>query len=230
MPAAGRLFPLRGFSLFSLLAILFVGCSESDKPVAKSIAEPSSASSSPATPSGTKRLIFLTNGDDPFWDTCTTPGSRRRPSDLAAAHLAVDFQKNDGTPDGQINKLRQYGTEADVAGVAISVIQADNVGIAKEMKNLMDAGIEGQLTVDGDVNRDQFRSHRTYYIGTDNFEGGKTLGTAAGRLLKARKKETGAYVQFAGFRVQTTTPASGWTASRPPSRTATRNSTGCRTR
>jgi len=201
MPALGRLVLSSRFSFLCLFAVLLGGgCADPNKPAA-----PTTPGAAPATPpataaGGTKRLIFLTNGDDPFWDTCNA-GFQEAAKQLALgdAHLTVDFQKNDGTADGQINKLRQYGTESDIAGIAISVIQADNVGIAKEMKNLMDAGIK-IITVDGDLNREQFRANRSYYIGTDNFIGGKTLGTAAKHLLKSQMKESGAYVQFAGFR------------------------------
>lgn len=195
MPAPGRLFPLRGFLLFSLLAILLVGCAESDKPVAKSNSE-----SSPSAPAGTKRLIFLTNGEDPFWDTCNA-GFQEGGAKLGLkeANLVVEFHKNSGGEVGQINRLKQYGTESDIAGIAISVVNADNVGIAKEMKSLQDAGIK-VITVDGDLNSEKYPGHRPYYIGTDNLVAGKVLGTAAKHLLANRMKESGAYVQFAGYR------------------------------
>ncbi|AMV17564.1 substrate-binding domain-containing protein [Planctomyces sp. SH-PL14] len=195
MPAPGRLFPLRGFSLLSLLAILFVGCAESDKPVAKSNSEPSASA-----PAGTKRLIFLTNGEDPFWDTCNAGFQEAAKTlGLQDAKLTVDFHKNSGGEVGQINRLKQYGTESDIAGIAISVVNADNVGIAKEMKSLMDAGVK-VITVDGDLNMETYPGHRSYYIGTDNLVAGRVLGTAAKQVLASRKKESGAYVQFAGFR------------------------------
>jgi len=108
------------------------------------------------------------------------------------------MEKNNGTAQGQIEKLRQLGSQSDVAGVAISVIQAENVAIVEEMKNLAAKGVK-VITVDSDVNRDTFRDARPFYIGTDNVVGGRLLGTAAKTLLESRGKSSGGYVQFAGF-------------------------------
>jgi len=82
--------------------------------------------------------------------------------------------------------------------VAISVIQADNAAIVEEMQNLAARGVQ-VITVDSDVNRARFRGARAYYIGTDNILGGRLLGRAAGAILAARGRESGGYVQFAGF-------------------------------
>jgi ribose transport system substrate-binding protein len=110
----------------------------------------------------------------------------------------VQRDVNNGTAEGQIEKLRQYATQDDIAGVAISVIQADNLAIIEEMRNLQKKGVK-IITVDGDVNREFYRDARTYYIGTDNVVGGRTLGTATKALLDAKGKTEGGYVQFAGF-------------------------------
>jgi ribose transport system substrate-binding protein len=156
---------------------------------------------SAATPAGstTKRFIFLTNGDDPFWDACNAgliEGAKRQ--GLESRGLRVVMEKNNGTAQGQIEKLRQFGSQSDVAGVAISVIQAENVAIVEEMKNLAAKGVH-VITVDGDVNRETFADARPWYIGTDNIVGGRLLGRAAKRLLESRGKTAGGYVQFAGF-------------------------------
>ena len=84
------------------------------------------------------------------------------------------------------------------AGIAISVIQADNQSIVEEMKKLQAKGVK-VITVDGDVNRGTFRDARPFYIGTDNVVGGRVLGTATRALLEARGLKEGGYVQFAGF-------------------------------
>ncbi len=147
----------------------------------------------------TKRFIFLTNGDDPFWDACNAglqEGGTQ--ADLASKGLTVVMEKNNGTAQGQIEKLRQFGSQPDIAGVAISVIQADNTAIADEMRNLASKGVH-VITVDGDVNRDTLRDARPYYIGTDNVVAGQVLGRAASVLLAERGLESGGYVQFAGF-------------------------------
>jgi ribose transport system substrate-binding protein len=156
---------------------------------------------SPGTPSagGTKRIIFVTNGDDPFWDACLSglkEGEKK--FDLEAAGLSVHRDVNNGTAQGQIEKLRQYATQGDIAAVAISVIQADNLAIIDEMKNLQEKGIQ-VITVDGDVNRELYRDARRFYIGTDNIVGGRTLGTAVKAILESKGIESGGYVQFAGF-------------------------------
>jgi ribose transport system substrate-binding protein len=149
--------------------------------------------------SGTKRIVFLTNGSDPFWDACRSgleEGAKQ--FDLESAGYTVAMEVNNGKPQGQIDKLRQFASQGDVAAVAISVIQADNAAIIEEMKKLQKKGIP-VITVDGDVNREKFPDARPYYIGTDNVVGGRVLGTAAKALLESRGKEEGGYVQFAGF-------------------------------
>jgi ribose transport system substrate-binding protein len=148
---------------------------------------------------GKKRIVFLTNGSDPFWDACRSgleEGAKQFEIDKAGYVVAMEV--NNGKPQGQIDKLRQFASQGDVAAVAISVIQADNAAIIEEMKKLQDKGIK-IITVDGDVNREKFRDARPYYIGTDNIVGGRVLGAAAKAILAARGKETGGYVQFAGF-------------------------------
>jgi len=153
----------------------------------------------PTAGTGPKRFVFITNGDDPFWDACNAglqEGAKR--SGLAEQGLQVVMEKNNGTAQGQIEKLRQLGSQSDIAGVAISVIQAENVAIVEEMKRLTAKGV-AVITVDGDVNRELFPDGRPYYIGTDNIVGGRLLGTAGKQLLSSRGIKEGGYVQFAGF-------------------------------
>jgi len=152
---------------------------------------------SPAT--GPRRFVFITNGDDPFWDACNAgllEGAER--SRLAEQGLTVVMEKNNGTAQGQIEKLRQLGSQSDIAGVAISVIQAENIAIVEEMKRLAAKGV-AVITVDGDVNRELFPDARPFYIGTDNIVGGRLLGTAGKLVLESRGVTDGGYVQFAGF-------------------------------
>jgi ribose transport system substrate-binding protein len=169
--------------------------------VSLTVAGCSSASAPPggAKSGGTKRLMFVTNGDDPFWDALLSglnEGAKQH--QLAAAGLSVHRDVNNGTSEGQIEKLRQYATQDDIVGVAVSVIQADNQAIIDEMRKLQKKGVK-IITVDGDVNRDQFRDARSFYIGTDNIVGGRALGTAAKALLEAKGAKSGGYVQYAGF-------------------------------
>ncbi len=185
-----------GALLLAMLAL--AGCSDSRGP-ASPAAGRAPADSSPAAASRPKRFIFVTNGDDPFWDACLSglkEGEKR--FGCAAAGITVSRDVNNATAEGQIERLRQYATQDDVAGVAISVIQADNQAIIDEMRKLQARGVK-VITVDGDVNRETFRDARPYYIGTDNRVGGRTLGAAARAILEARGLKDGGYVQFAGF-------------------------------
>jgi len=195
-PSSLRRRDFSGVILCGFLAL--AGCSEQRAPSPTTTtagAVPGSGSGS----SGPKRLIFITNGDDPFWDACNAgliEGAKQ--FGIESQGLRVVMEKNNATAQGQIEKLRQLGSQSDVAGVAISVIQAENAAIVEEMKNLAAKGVK-VITVDGDVNREKFRDARPFYIGTDNIEGGRLLGTAARTLLEGRGKTSGGYVQFAGF-------------------------------
>ncbi|MFM7208015.1 MAG: substrate-binding domain-containing protein [Planctomycetaceae bacterium] len=178
-------------------ALAAAGCS-TDRGPAPSAArgpEPTSA----AMAAKPRRLIFVTNGDDPFWDALLS-GLKEGETRFACpqAGLVVSRDVNNGTAEGQIERLRQYATQDDVAGIAISVIQADNQSIVEELRKLRAKGVQ-VITVDGDVNRDTFRDARAFYIGTDNVVGGRTLGTATRALLQAKGAAAGGYVQFAGF-------------------------------
>jgi ribose transport system substrate-binding protein len=175
------------FGALACLLAAFAGCGSPSQPAG------------PASGAGAKRFVFVTNGDDPFWDACNAglvEGAKR--FGLEAKGLRVVMEKNNGTAQGQIEKLRQFGSQSDIAGVAISVIQAENAAIVEEMKNLAAKGVK-VITVDGDVNRDTFRDARSFYIGTDNVVGGRLLGAAAKAILASRGKKDGGYVQFAGF-------------------------------
>ncbi len=181
---------LRGLLLaVSLLGIVMPGCS----------GQPNPGGEQATGGSGVKRFMFLTNGDDPFWDALgagLAEGAKQQ--GLEAKGLRAVLEKNNGTAQGQIEKLRQFASQSDIAGVAISVIQAENAAIVEEMKNLAAKGVK-VITVDGDVNRATFRDARPYYIGTDNIAGGRLLGAAAKKLFASRGKSSGGYVQFAGF-------------------------------
>ena len=158
----------------------------------------STPASKPAT-SGTKRLVFITNGDDPYWDALRSGlNDANEKLKLGEKGLKAVMDVNDGTPQGQINKLRQLQSQPDVAGVAISVINATNAVIAGEMAKLMAKGIP-VITVDSDIDRTKYRDSRSFYLGTDNIVGGRVLGQAAKVLLEGRGKTSGGYVQFAGF-------------------------------
>ena len=113
--------------------------------------------------------------------------------DFAKAGLRAVLDVNDGSAPGQLNKLRQYATQGDVAGVAISVVDANNAAVAGELRNLQKAGIK-IICVDSDVNREKFADARFAFIGTNNFEAGSELGVCAKNLLPQGAE----YVTFVG--------------------------------
>ncbi|MCR9118540.1 MAG: substrate-binding domain-containing protein [bacterium] len=170
---------LKSSALFSVFICLFslaiiTGCGPTDK---------------------TKRIILLTNGDDPYWDAMRSGMEKAAEEfDLAAADLKVEMDKNDGTSKGQIDKLKQYASQTDIAAVAISITDADNGALAKAMDDLSDAGIK-VITIDSDINRDKFRDSRFAYLGTDNIIAGQELGKAAKNL----RPDGGTYATFYGL-------------------------------
>lgn len=183
---------LRTVAAISLAAVVFslVGCGGTD---------PAATDGSGASSGSTKRIIFLTNGDDPFWDACNAgliEGAKK--FNVEADGYRVVMEKNSGGAPGQIEKLRQFGSQSDIAALAISAVDADNPVIVDEMTKLQAKGVK-VITVDGDVNRERFPEARPFYIGTDNVVAGRVLGKAAREILQARGVTSGGYVQFSGY-------------------------------
>lgn len=144
--------------------------------------------------SGGKRIILLTNGNSPFWDAGRA-GMQEAEKDLGLQEsgLRAIFEVNDSTPQGQIDKLRQYASQTDVVGVCLSAVVAGNQRVAELMRQLRKNGVH-VLTFDSDVDREKMRDARFAYLGTDNFAGGKELG----RCAKGLRPDGGAYVTFVG--------------------------------
>jgi ribose transport system substrate-binding protein len=182
-----------------LFLSLFVGCGE------KIAQEPSAANPASGAPAGqseakakgdgkAKRLILLTNGNSPFFDACRAGlQDAEKELQLAEAGFAAVFEVNNGTPEGQLDKLKQYGSQADVAGVALSAVDANNAAIADEMRKLKQKGVQ-VITVDSDVDRETLRDARSAFVGTDNLAGGKALGICA----KGLRPDGGEFVTFVG--------------------------------
>ena len=143
----------------------------------------------------TKRIILLTNGDDPFWDAMRSGMEKGAEDfDLASVDLRVEMDKNDGTSKGQLDKLKQYAGQTDIAGVAISLTDADNAALAKAMKQLDELDVK-VITIDSDINREKYADSRFAYLGTDNIIGGRELGKAA----KSLRPDGGTYAVFYGL-------------------------------
>jgi ribose transport system substrate-binding protein len=166
-------------SLCALTLLAGVGCS---KPSAPTTPGTPTADAPPASSSGPKRIVILTNGPDPFWDTCEAGAkAAEKELKLAEAGFVVDFQRGDFTDKKQIDMLKQYTLAPDIAGVGISVFNPDNRNLVEEMRKLQSNGVK-VITIDGDVSREKFRDARYAYLGTDNLIGGRELGVAAKAL------------------------------------------------
>lgn len=176
-----RQLQLRSLPLVACLALLFAGCTGSDN---KQVAQPKG---------GTKRIILLNNTDSPFWDAARA-GIKKAQEDLKLTDVgfSASMDSNDGTETGQIEKLRQYATQSDIAAVIISPISSTNPAIADELKKLKAKGVTIGC-FDSDLDK-KFQENREFYVGTNNIAGGKVLGTAA----KMLKPDGAPYVQFVG--------------------------------
>lgn len=135
------------------------------------------------------RMIILMNGNSPFWDAVRV-GMKQAADEM---DVNATLETNDATPQGQINKLRQFRSQSGVLAVALSATDAANAAIADEMRALREQGVH-VITVDSDVDREKFRDARFAFIGTDNFEGGRQLGLA----VKNLKPDGGTCATFVG--------------------------------
>lgn len=165
---------LRLFSATCALAvgsILVAGCGPKD-------AGTTPGEAVAPTPAG-KRIVILTNGPDPFWDTCEAGAkAAEKELGLVGEGYVVDFQRGDFTDKKQIEMLKQYVIASDVVAVGISVFNPESRNLATEMRTLQEKGVK-VVAIDSDVNREKYRDARFAYLGTDNIVGGRELGRAA---------------------------------------------------
>ena len=166
-------------SLFVLLSLAMAGCGGAANDVNKGAAGATG-----------KRFVILINGDSPFWDALRE-GMNRSAKELGVTAV---METNDGTPSGQLERLRQLASQSDIAGLALSVTDASNINIVEELRGFQQRGVP-VIAVDSDVDRARFRDARTAFVGTDNLKGGRTLGQCAKKL----RPDGGAYVQFVGL-------------------------------
>ena len=184
----------RRWALFGLLACGLSACSKAPEPGTPA------APDQPATPTPSsggaaaapKRIMMLVNGDDPFWDAMFR-GMEKAEKDLKLADsgFKVAMDKPDFTEDAQINKLKQYASQTDIAAVAISPVNAANQAIAEGMRELRKKGIP-VFCIDSDM-APEFKDTRVAYLGTNNQAAGAELGKCAKGLL-----EKGQYATFVG--------------------------------
>lgn len=173
---------------------LAVGCVALAVGCRGEVPQPGDGESSGNSSTANKRIVILTNGDNPFWDPCEA-GAMEAAKELKLdeAGLTVSFERADFTVKGQVDKLKQYGLATDIVGIGISVYDDSSPAIANELMKLKEAGIK-IVTIDGDVDRERFRDVRFAYLGTDNIIGGRELGRAA----KALRPDGGKYATFVG--------------------------------
>jgi ribose transport system substrate-binding protein len=176
----GRVTLVQGLlgSLIVLLAIFVAGCGGTTSDAGKTGG------------AAGRRFVILINGDSPFWDALRV-GMQRSAEELGVTAV---METNDGTPSGQLERLRQLASQSDIAGLALSVTDASNINLVEELRGFQKRGIP-VIAVDSDVDRARFRDARTAFVGTDNLKGGRTLGQCA----KALRPDGGAYVQFVGL-------------------------------
>jgi ribose transport system substrate-binding protein len=175
-----------------LFVIIAVGCGENSSANKGTISANQGKDSSSS--GGERRIIILTNGDSPFWDACRA-GLQEAQKDLKLqeAGLQAVLDVNNNTPQGQINKLRQYASQSDIAAVGISAVDAANQRVAELMRELRQKGIP-IVTLDSDVDREKMRDARFAYLGTDNYAAGVEMGRCARNL----RPQGGEYVTFVG--------------------------------
>ncbi|MDA1232677.1 MAG: substrate-binding domain-containing protein [Planctomycetota bacterium] len=180
--------------LVGLSFLCLPGCTESSDSAGTGNNTATAGTEPVPTTTGRKRIILLNNTESPFWDAARA-GIARAAEDLnlEANGFTAGMDSNTNGEEGQIEKLRQYGTQSDIAAVIISPTSATNAAIADELKNLKDKGIIIG-TFDSDLDT-KFQENREFYVGTNNTRGGEVLGTAA----KGIQPDGGEYVQFVGY-------------------------------
>jgi ribose transport system substrate-binding protein len=170
--------------MLSFAVLVFCGCGNDN----------SGGGSGAAASTGTKRIVLLNNGPSPFFNAARA-GIKDAVKDfkLEDSGMTALMEDNDGTPQGQLNWLRQFSNQSDIVGIGVSAIDADNPAIADEMRKLQAKGVK-IITFDSDLNRAKLRDARYAFIGTDNLVGGRELGKCA----KGLRPEGGEWVSFVG--------------------------------
>lgn len=183
---------LAGFCLAAIGVVGLSGCGGSPPPGPN----PSSGGSptvggtgeGAGTPTAAKdyKIVIVTNGSSPFWDACDR-GLKDAGEKLG---VRVEMLRNDATEGGQIRRLEQLATQADVKGVGISVLESQASGVAEQMQALRNKGIK-VITIDSDGPAEA----REAFVGTNNLEAGRELGRLAAQL----RPDGGQAAAFVGF-------------------------------
>ena len=169
----------KGVGLGLIALVVATGCGSSTRP----------ASGASAASTGEKRIIIMTNGNSPFWDAARV-GLQEAETDLGlnkAGYRAV-LEVNDSTPQGQIDKLRQFASQSDIVAIGISPCDAANLAVAELLRDLKRKGVQ-VVTIDSDVDREKLRDARFAFIGTDNLAAGASWASAL-RTFGRREEPT----------------------------------------
>ena len=161
-----------GLTLASALLMLG-GCGGGDRPSGDSPPGASPASTGNAGGGKEPRLMFISNSNSDWW-SAVEKGMLDGGKKFGAK---VELRRNEGQPEGQIRLLEDALSLPDVAGVAVSVLEAESPGIADKMRELQKSG-KIVIAIDSDGQSDARRA----YIGTNNRKAGEAAGKAAAAI------------------------------------------------
>ncbi len=137
---------------------------------------------------GGPKILFVTNSNADWWNA-VEKGMLDAGKQL---NITVEMRRNEGSTQGQVERLREALSLPGVEGVAVSVIEADAPGVIDAMRELQKAG-KIVITIDSDVAPNK-QDVRRGYIGTNNVKAGE----AAGRAALALRPEGGKVITFVG--------------------------------
>ncbi|MHC5543875.1 sugar ABC transporter substrate-binding protein, partial [Singulisphaera rosea] len=124
------------------ISMVLAGCGDSGTPPPASGEGPSTTSK--GSTKGPK-LLFITNSNADWWNAVEkgmTDGGEK-------FGAQVTMKRNEGTTEGQIQRLEEALSLPDIQGVAVSVLEADSPGIADKLLELQSAG-KVVITIDSD--------------------------------------------------------------------------------
>jgi ribose transport system substrate-binding protein len=124
------------------------------------------------TPANGPTFKVITNGISPFWDSM----GKGLEAGVAEIHVKGDWSAPNPADNNAQVKVFNDAISQKVNGIAVSVIEAD--AFAKTIDDATAAGIP-VITFDSDSPK----SKRLAYLGTNNFEAGKTAGLEAAKLF-----------------------------------------------
>ncbi len=117
------------------------------------------------------KLAFVTNNVSDFWKIAAAGVHKYE----AEAHVKVDIKEPSTGKTDEQNRILENLTSQGYDGVAVSVVTPkDQVEVMNRVAEKTNA-----ITFDSDC----IKSNRILYIGTNNFEAGKTLGAQIVKLL-----------------------------------------------